>query len=649
LPHLLGGDNLLAIAVYNHIPAVPPSSDLVLVPRLAINRVPTIRYLDNAAGPGVGMGWIDSDFDDSGWAEGFYGIGYEAANGAEDLLQTTVPAGTYSVYTRARFDIANPAAVHDLFLGFDYDDGVVAWINGTEVYRSPEMPAGMLDWDTNATGLHESSNAKHPVYEPLVDVSAQALQVLVPGENVLAVGVWNRNAPSSSELVLAVRLSIDRIAPETMRYLPNVADPGIGTAWTAPSFNDQGWAGGAYGVGYEATGGGAHGLIQTQVPPGAHSVYTRARFDVADASTVRRLLLGADYDDAFVAWINGTEVFRSPQIGPGNPAWNTNVNLHESSNGATPNYDPMRDISAAGLPLLVDGENVLAIGVWNADAPLSDDLVLVPRLTVDGATLDNCPDIFNPDQDDNDGDAQGDTCDVDDDNDGVFDIVDNCVFVANPTQENRDVDALGDACDNCPTVDNPGQLDTDSDGVDGVGDACDNCPLDANPGQEDFESDGLGDVCDPDDDGDAVDDLADNCPWTPNTIQTNSDTDAFGDECDCADGDPTAWALATDVTTLSLLHSFDTGLTDLSWGVPADAGGSVPLVYDTLRSSDPADFVGAAVCVESDEADLAAVDGAAPGPGGVFYYLVRVDNGCPEPGSLGRDSAGVERSGIQCP
>jgi len=41
------------------------------------------------------------------------------------------------------------------------------------------------------------------------------------------------------------------------------------------------------------------------------------------------------------------------------------------------------DISAAGLPALVDGENILAVGVWNA-SPASDDLVLVPRLVING-------------------------------------------------------------------------------------------------------------------------------------------------------------------------------------------------------------------------------------------------------------------------
>lgn len=59
---------------------------------------------------------------------------------------------------------------------------------------------------------------------------------------------------------------------------------------------------------------------------------------------------------------------------------------------------------------------------------------------------DNCPTVPNADQANNDGDSEGDVCDLDD-NDGVPDTTDNCDFTANPGQEDFDLDGIGDACD----------------------------------------------------------------------------------------------------------------------------------------------------------------------------------------------------------
>jgi len=50
------------------------------------------------------------------------------------------------------------------------------------------------------------------------------------------------------------------------------------------------------------------------------------------------------------------------------------------------------------------------------------------------------------------------------------DIVDNCPSVVNPFQENSDSDGTGDACDNCTLIENTDQIDTDGDGH---GNSCD--------------------------------------------------------------------------------------------------------------------------------------------------------------------------------
>ena len=59
--------------------------------------------------------------------------------------------------------------------------------------------------------------------------------------------------------------------------------------------------------------------------------------------------------------------------------------------------------------------------------------------------------------------------------------------------DDLDEDGVDDATDNCPSVENPEQLDADGDGL---GNACDNCVRTTNLGQEDSDGDGVGDECD---------------------------------------------------------------------------------------------------------------------------------------------------------
>ena len=96
-----------------------------------------------------------------------------------------------TTYFRRAFVVSNPSAFSALNLWLVRDDGGVVYLNGVEVLRSPNMPAGPIAYNTLTVGNAPPDNT--------VDQAAVSPSLLVAGTNVIAVEI-HQQSPSSSDL-----------------------------------------------------------------------------------------------------------------------------------------------------------------------------------------------------------------------------------------------------------------------------------------------------------------------------------------------------------------------------------------------------------------------------------------------------------------
>jgi hypothetical protein len=148
-------------------------------------------------------GWRENDFnlDESRWLGGESGTGYDTGiDGFTGLfgldLKDSMQRVNPSVYLRFPFLIGDPAGVDSLTLRMKYDDGFVAYLNGTEIARAnaPEVPG----WNSSAARAHADEEAV-----TFVDLDVSPfIGVLLPGANTLAVHGMNSSVGGSDFLIV---------------------------------------------------------------------------------------------------------------------------------------------------------------------------------------------------------------------------------------------------------------------------------------------------------------------------------------------------------------------------------------------------------------------------------------------------------------
>lgn len=165
---------------------------------------------------------------------------------------------------------------------------------------------------------------------------------------------------------------------DEFKYLIPTSEPN--SNWNTASFDDSNWSSGISGFGYN------DGDDATIIATGSQSIYLRKKFTINDLATISSIILDLDYDDAFVAYINGHEVARANIVGTP-PTYNAGtITDHEAQiySGGIPERFIISDLNS----FLIEGENMLSIQAHNISSN-SSDFTIIPFLSAVFTTPNN--------------------------------------------------------------------------------------------------------------------------------------------------------------------------------------------------------------------------------------------------------------------
>ncbi len=213
------------------------------------------RYFDKTND--LGASWRSNTFSDAGWSNGRARLGF----GNDGEVTKVASNRQWTTYFRHQFYIPDPALVTALAARLARDDAAVIYLNGAEVWRDTNMPAGTI---TNTTPALVALAGVNETNWLALNLQPSTLNIL-PGWNLLAAEVHQQSLTSSdigfdfelnAEAIIAARptliISVSNGAsvlvwPASASYFnlytATHLTPPAGSTWitNAPVFSNNAW------------------------------------------------------------------------------------------------------------------------------------------------------------------------------------------------------------------------------------------------------------------------------------------------------------------------------------------------------------------------------------------------------------------------
>jgi chitodextrinase len=358
-------DVTVTVSNTNRPPVLNPIADITANEGDTVTLNPTATDPDGDALTYTYSGWMTSasyttDNNDAGSHTVTVAVSDGSLTDSQDVtvivndVDTTAPSTPDNLQATAV-----SASQIDLSWNASTDD---VGVTGYRIYRDGTLITTTANTTYQDTGLSASTTYTYTVsaFDAAGNESYQSL---------LASATTTEPLPTQTVTIINVG--------DTWKYFKGYSNPGTG--WDDVSYDDSSWLAGPTGIGY---GDGDDATILSDMKNNYLTVYTRKEFNINDPSSITSMTLTMDYDDGFVAYINGQEVARANMPG-GTPDYDTKATSHEA--GTPVEFDLISYIGN-----LVTGTNVLSIEIHNRSIN-SSDLSMLPELEVESTDIGGGP------------------------------------------------------------------------------------------------------------------------------------------------------------------------------------------------------------------------------------------------------------------